>query len=66
MAPVVQCLLIYNNRGLSDAQQMTYLQNSVTHKAKDSISGYPQNGDYYHEAIAELTRKFGKQHIVAA
>ena len=40
---------------------------SVTHKARDSISGYSYNGDYYHEAIAELTRKFDKpQHIVAA
>ena len=58
---------IHNNSGLSDAQKTTYLQNSVTHKARDSISGYSYNGDYYHEAIAELTRKFGKpQHIVAA
>ena len=31
---------IHNNSGLSDAQKMTYLQNSVTHKARDSISGY--------------------------
>ncbi|XP_075248454.1 uncharacterized protein LOC142341411 [Convolutriloba macropyga] len=58
---------IHNNSGLSDAQKTTYLQNSVTHKARDSISGNSYNGDYYHEAIAELTRKFGKpQHIVAA
>ena len=58
---------INNNSGLSDAQKMTYLQNCVTHKARDSISGYSYNGYYYHEAIAELTRKFGKpQHIVAA
>ena len=46
---------------------MTFLQNSVTHKARDSISGYSYNEDYYNAAIAELTRKFGKpQHIVAA
>ena len=58
---------IHNNSGLSDAQKMTYLQNFVTHKARGSISGYAYNGDYYHEAIAELARKFGKpQHIVAA
>ena len=45
----------------------TYLQNSVTDKARDSISGYSYNGDYYNEAIAELTRNFGKpQYIVAA
>ena len=51
---------IRNNSGLPDAQKMTYLQNSVTQKAKDSISGYSYNGDYYHEAIAELSKKFGK------
>ena len=57
----------HNNSGLSDAQKMTYLQNSVTHKARDSICGHSYNGDYYHEAITELTRKIGKpQHIVAA
>ncbi|XP_075248311.1 uncharacterized protein LOC142341279 [Convolutriloba macropyga] len=56
---------VHNNSGLSIAQKMTYLQNSVTHEARDSISGYSYNGDYYHETIAELTRKFGKpQHIV--
>ena len=58
---------IHNNSGLSHAQKMTYLQNSVTHKARDSICGHSYNGDYYHEAITELTRKNGKsQHIVAA
>ena len=51
---------IHNNSGLSDAQKMTYPQNSVTHKAKDSICGCSYNGDYYHEAIAELTRNFDK------
>ena len=50
--------IIHNNNGLSDAQKKTYLQNSATHKARDSISGYSYNGDYYHEVIAELTRKF--------
>ena len=43
---------IHNNSGLSDAQKMTYLQNSENHKARDFISGYSYNGDYYHEAIA--------------
>ena len=58
---------IHNSSRLSDAQKMTYLQNSVTHKARDSISGYSYIGDYYRETIAGLTRKFGKpQHIVVA
>ena len=58
---------IHNNSGLSDAQKMTFIQNSATHKARDSISGYSYNGNYDHEVIAELTRKFGKpRHIVAA
>ena len=58
---------IHNNCCLLDAQKMTYLQNSVTHKAKNSISGYSYKGDYYHEAIVEQTREFGKPlHNVAA
>ena len=46
---------------------MTYLQNSVTHKAKDFICGHSYNGDFYLEALQELIRKFGKpQHVVSA
>ena len=57
---------IHNKNGLLFAQNMTYLQNSVTHKARDCISEYSDNGDNYHEAIVELTRKLGKtRHMVA-
>ena len=46
---------------------MTYLQNSVTHKAKDFIFGYSYNGDFSEEALQELIRMFGKpQHVVSA
>ena len=46
---------------------MTYLQNSVAHKAKDFICGYSYNGDFYEEALQELIRKFWKpQHVVSA
>ena len=51
----------------SQTPKKWHTSKTLTHKAWDSISGYSYNGDYYHEAIAELTRKFGKsQHIVAA
>ena len=48
---------IHNNPALSTVQKMTYLQNSVTHKAKDFISGYSYNGDFYEETLQELIRK---------
>ena len=69
MAPVVQFLRSNHSQQQWPIRcsKMTYLQNSATHKAKDSILVYSYNGDYYNETIAELTRKFGRpQHIVAA
>ena len=58
---------IHDNPALSTVRKMTYLQNSVTHKAKDFICGYSYNGDFYEEALQELIRKFGKpQHVVSA
>ena len=33
---------------------------TVTHEARDSTCDYFCNEDYYHDEIAELTRKFGK------
>ena len=58
---------IHDNPALSTVQKRTYLQNSVTHKAKDFICGYSYNGYFYEEALQELIRKFGKpQHVVSA
>ena len=58
---------IHDNPALSTVQKMTYLQNSVTDKAKNFIGGYSYNGDFYEEALQEPIRKFGKpQHVVSA
>ena len=58
---------IHYNPAPSTVQKMTYLQNSVTHKAKDFIRGYSYNGDFYEEAFLELINKFGKrQHVVVS
>ena len=46
---------------------MTYLQNALTDRAKDSIIGYSYNGEFYNEATQELQKRFGKpQHVTAA
>ena len=42
---------IHDNPALSTVPKMTYLQNSVTHKAKNFICGYSYNGDFYEEAL---------------
>ena len=49
---------IHDNQAFSTVQKMTYLQNSVIHKAKDIICGYSYNGDFYEEALQERIRKF--------
>ena len=58
---------IHDNVTLTDAQRMTYLQNSLTDRAKNSIIGYSYNGEFYDEAMQELQKRFGKpQHVTAA
>ena len=57
---------IHANPALSTVQKITYLQNSVTHKAKHFICGYSYNGYFYEEALQELIRKFEQsQHVVS-
>ena len=52
---------------LSDAQKITYLQNALTDRAKESIFGYSYNGEFYHDAITELKRIFRRpQSVIAA
>ena len=58
---------IHANVTLTDAQRMTYLQNALTDRAKDSIIGYSYNGEFYNEAMQELQKQFGKPlHVTAA
>ena len=51
---------------LSDAQKINYLQNALTDRAKESVFGCPYNGEFYHDAITELKRRFGKPQTVIA
>ena len=58
---------IHNNVTLTNGQRMTYLQNALTDRAKESIIGYSYNGVFYNEAMQELQKGFGKpQHDTAA
>ena len=45
---------IHDNVSFSDAQKITYLQNALTDRAKESVFGYSYNGEFYHDAITEL------------
>ena len=57
---------IHDNVSLSDAQKITYLQNALTDRAKESVFGYSYNGEFYHDAITELKRRFGRPQTVIA
>ena len=46
---------ILDNITLTDAQRMTYLQNALTDRAKDSIIGYSYNGEFYN-SNARITK----------
>ena len=48
------------NTPLSNSQKIAYLQGLVTGKAKDVILHFHCNGQFYHDALRELERKFGK------
>ena len=58
---------IHDNLTLTNAQRMTYLQNALTDRAKDSTIGYSYNGEFHNEPMQELQNRFGKpQHVTAA
>ena len=57
---------IHDNVLLSDAQKITYLQNALTDRAKESVFEYSYNGVFYHGAISELKRRFGRPQTVFA
>ena len=45
---------------MKNAEKMTHLQTLVTGPAKNLISGYGHNGDFYETAIEKLRSNFGK------
>ena len=58
---------VHDNTSITQTQRITYLQNSVSGKAKDLIRGYSCNPVFYNVALAELESRFGSpQHIVTA
>ena len=58
---------VHENRSISQTHRITYLQNSVSGKAKDLIRGYSCNRAFYNVAVAEFESRFGSpQHVVTA
>ena len=56
--------MIYNNPSITDTHRITYLQNSVSGKAKDLINAYSRDPSYYQTALNEIIRHFGDRTIV--
>ena len=58
---------IHNNEDITDTERMSYLQSLVTGPAKDCISGFLCNPNFYSSALQELIRRFGNpQNVVGA
>ena len=58
---------IHNNEDITDTERMSYLQSLVIGPAKDCISGFLCNPNFYPSALQELNRRFGNpQNVVGA
>ena len=58
---------IHNNEDITDTGRMSYLQSLVIEPAKDCISGFLCNPNFYSSALQELNRRFGNpQNVVGA
>ena len=51
--------MVHNNTGITDTHRITYLQNSVSGKAKQITESYSCNPAYYETALNELMIHFG-------
>ena len=56
--------MIHRNTFITDTQRITYLQNSVSGKAKDLIHAYSCDPSYYQTALNELMNHFCDRTIV--
>ena len=56
--------MIHHNTSITDTNRITYLQNSVSGKAKDLIHAYSCDPSYYQRALNELINHFGDWTIV--
>ena len=58
--------MVQNNTGITDTHRITYLQNSVSGKAKQIIKLYSCNPAYYETALNELMNHFGDPSVVVS
>ena len=58
--------MVHNNTGMTDTHRITYLQNSVSGKAKPIIESYSCNPAYYERALNELMNQFGDPSVVVS
>ena len=56
--------MIHNNTSNTDTHRITYLQNSVSGKAKDLIHAYSCDSSYYQTALTQLIRPFIDRTII--
>ena len=56
--------MVHNNTSITDTHRITYLQNSVSGKAKDLIHAYSCDPSYYQTALSELIRHFDDHTII--
>ena len=58
---------IHNSPDITNTERMSYLQPSVIGPAKECISGFLCNPNFYNDALNELNRRFGNpQNVVSA
>ena len=58
--------MVHNNSGITDTHRITYLQNSVSGKAKQINQSYSCNPAYYETALNELMNHFGDPSVVVS
>ena len=56
--------MIHNNTSFTNKHRITYLQNSVSGKAKDLTHAYSCDPSYHQTALNELIRHFGDRTVV--
>ena len=58
--------MVHNSTGITDTHRITYLQNSVSGKAKKIIESYSCNPDYDETALNELINHFRDPIVVVS
>ena len=53
--------LVHDQASLSDTERMTYLQQAVDGAAHQAIGGFLFDGRMYHQALARLYERFGRE-----